>query len=262
MAASNHRTASGNGRQRMFRKARGDRRPRGKAGQGRKEYGNHISRSLAIHEAGHAVAHWYTGSRFHRVLVRTSKERKTGPYVDRRGREDDSVGMVETGRRFNALSHVTGQKAMDIKWPGTPAEARLILERQRAAMEIEVIHCLAGPIADARYNHQSLAAVYYTKGITDFEQARQNVDEFTRTREERAECLDRLERKTKAILRKPGVWKAVESLAAALQEKHALEWDEAIEIISRETGEGVRPYDTMWPDHLKQNQKSAGRLDG
>jgi hypothetical protein len=54
---------------------------RGRKSQKKKEYGNSISRSLAIHEAGHAVAHWYTGSFFHRVYVRTANELKAGPYI-------------------------------------------------------------------------------------------------------------------------------------------------------------------------------------
>jgi hypothetical protein len=167
---------------------------------------------------------------------------------------------VDTGKRFNALSHVTGVKTIDMKWHGPTSKVHQVMEYQQANMEIEVIHSLAGPLADAHHNHRALFLIYFTTGRSDYEQANQLLDEFTRTREERTEYFDRLEKKTKIILRDPNVWKAVEAVATALQKIHILEWEEVVEIISPITGEDRRPYDCMWPEHLKEERMTKKRI--
>ena len=88
-------------------------------------------------------------------------------------------------------------------------------------------------------------------GYYDYMSACSLADDYCRTKEERKSMMDRLEKQTRKIFREPRVWDAVEALATALQEKRSIEWEEAVDIISMHTGERDRPFDVVWPEHLK-----------
>ena len=58
-----------------------------------------VARYVAVHEAGHVVARWYTGTRFDRVWVRSRAEEEARPRIDDEGHEHFSRGQVEQYRR-------------------------------------------------------------------------------------------------------------------------------------------------------------------
>jgi hypothetical protein len=216
-----------------------------------------IPRGIAIHEAGHAVSRWYTGTYFDLVVVRSPREQQEGPFIDDSGKSYDGGGFVLASRRYRSRYLLSGKtvRAIDMK-PNSvidPSDKNEILRpaRERVQCEIEIMHDFAGPIAHAKYAHKSMIYMMFHGGYYDYMNACSLVDDYCRIKEERKSMMDRLEKQTRNIFRKPGVWNAVEALATALQEKRYIEWEEAVDIISMHTGEKDRPFDVVWPEHLK-----------
>lgn len=190
---------------------------------------NKIPRYLAIHEAGHAVVCWYTGTRFDAIAVRAAKEIEQGPHIDRRGRTCRVRGLVEVTARFTPEFGVTPR----------------FETVQRINAQIDILIAYAGPLAEARYRRSAAWMIFLLGGDSDNEQAEARIQCFTYTEDEAEAMRLHLEKMTRAIFRESRIWEAVHRLATALQKRCFLEWEEALSIIQQETGEGERSYGYM-----------------
>lgn len=102
---------------------------------------NKCPRSTAFHEAGHALAFWWNGQPIKRITVRTKAEACTGPLFDLRGNPQYAEGLVEA-------DYLVARPAFDA--PGI-AE---FLPSMVDAIERDLLHCFAGPVAEAVYRHR------------------------------------------------------------------------------------------------------------
>lgn len=201
-----------------------------------------VRRWVAYHEAGHAVANWVIqrdqglgGCRFARIVVRSPAEVKAGAYVTGLGCRMDCVGMVDELARYQAV----GRYVPDGMHGGIPrAEHDRIVAAWRRNMEADVVELLAGTLAEARFRRMSRARVLLSGGSGDYALALCKARDFVRTEHELAEVMEALWKKAAAILRPPGRWAAVQALAAALLERHALDAAEACAIIERAVSNG------------------------
>ena len=206
---------------------------------------------VAVHEAGHAVAGWSTGTRFRFVHLRTQEEVLAGPYLDDRGREVDCIGGVEGSDRYHPLSLLYSDPSLrldDMEVGNCSAEDLLALKTTwRANAEIDIIISMAGPVAEARYRHFSLTATYFLGGAGDIEKIRPRLDYLTRTEAERTRLEVDLEARTRRMFREPSVWDAVLAVADELRARRKLEWNDVLKIVRRVTGQDKRPYDWLLP---------------
>ncbi|WP_214512170.1 hypothetical protein [Pseudomonas brassicacearum] len=102
---------------------------------------NKCPRSTAFHEAGHALAFWWNGQPIKRITVRTKVEACAGPLFDLRGNPQYAEGLVEA-------DYLVARPAFDA--PGI-AE---FLPSMVDAIERDLLHCFAGPVAEAVYRHR------------------------------------------------------------------------------------------------------------
>lgn len=101
---------------------------------------NKRPRRTAIHEAGHVLAFWWNGQRLERVTVRTRTEASTGPMIDLRGNPQNVEGLVEA-------DYFVPHPAFDA--PGIAEYLPSMVE----SIERDLLHCFAGPVAEAVYLH-------------------------------------------------------------------------------------------------------------
>lgn len=101
---------------------------------------NQRPRCTAIHEAGHALAFWWNGQPIARVSVRTRAEAAAGPMLDLRGTAHYVEGLVEA-------DYLVPRPAFDA--PGIAEYLPSMVE----AIERDLLHCFAGPVAEAIYRH-------------------------------------------------------------------------------------------------------------
>ncbi|MBF0446729.1 MAG: hypothetical protein HQL67_00865 [Magnetococcales bacterium] len=196
-------------------------------------------RSAAIHIAGHALAHWHTNSPYHRVFIRSIEEISAGPYLDARNKAHAVIGMVEGGQRHNALFEITqGQiRSIDIDPPkletgrqidGQQFKKTLIDQASR-----EIIHDLAGPMAEALFLEIPVIAVVIEGGRDDWEHARILAADVMKTEAEISALLEKQEQATRSLFRMPGAWLAIETLADALLDQASLDWPQSLALIKR-----------------------------
>lgn len=101
---------------------------------------NKRARCTAIHEAGHALAFWWNGQPIKRVTVRTKAEACAGPMFDLRGNPQYAEGLVEA-------DYLVPRPAFDA--PGVAEYLPSMID----AIERDLLHCVAGPVAEAVYRH-------------------------------------------------------------------------------------------------------------
>jgi len=189
---------------------------------------------LAVHESGHALARWYTGDFTDFVVVRTDDEIATeGPYIDRRDREVYENGFTDCYSRYKPL----GDDISDFD--------EAIRNRMRNAMEIQLIHTLAGPIAEARHSRKSLKVIMFLGGWGDYNFANKCAKEFATT--SKNDFLHTAEKRVRAIFKEPGIWPAVLAVAMKLQSKRVLNGDEVSKIIQKVTKQRERKYTIQVP---------------
>lgn len=194
---------------------------------------------VAIHEAGHAVAHWYTGSPFERVFIRSIDEITAGPYIDSRGNQHAIAGLVEGDKLHNSLFAMSKGQVRSIDMQ--PPEAKSDQERETFKKTqynnacLEIIHDLAGPIAEAIFLAVPTIAVVIEGGRDDWEHAKNLAADIVRSDEEISKLLQEQELKVRTMFAKPNVWQAVEAVAAKLLQKNSLNHDDTIKIIIRLT---------------------------
>ena len=205
-----------------------------------------IPRWIAIHEAGHAVAHWHVAKElfgpngwcgFERVFVRTPEEAASGPYIDDRGRENYCSGMIEGPAFYNAIAALTGERGLmlDLGMPpeANEAECARIRAQLPKSMEAEVISRLAGPIAEAKYRRISFVLATIFGGESDWKIASACAWDFCRTEDQHGQLLEKLRRRASSIIRQN--WAAVNAVADTLLLRHSLTGEEATAIIKSHT---------------------------
>lgn len=101
---------------------------------------NKRPRCTAFHEAGHALAFWWNGQPIKRVTVRTEAESCAGPMFDLRGNPQFAEGLVEA-------DYLVPHPAFDA--PGIAEYLPSMID----AIERDLLHCVAGPVAEAVYRH-------------------------------------------------------------------------------------------------------------
>ena len=188
-----------------------------------------IPRYVAIHEAGHATVSWISQKRlgfdwapFDRIIVRTPREILSGPYIDRREREVNCMGIVERSDRFNA--HGMGPA-------DNPSLPDGVASLWRANMEADVIDTLAGPIAEAKFLHVSVVATFLVGGEHDYQMAKRKAGEFVEDEEALRTLMNRLHREAARLVRRPSVWTAINALADLVLQKRTVEADDAVTVV-------------------------------
>ncbi len=180
------------------------------------------ARCTAIHEAGHAVAHWWNGQGIYSITARTRAETLAGPYIDRRGRESSAIaGMVEAAS-FIPSPALALECFCGVDIPHLPD----MIER-------DLIHCYAGPVAETIYRRAGLDSVLWAAGYGDVQQAfglLALLSEGQRGNAERraiARCRELVRR----------YWPAIETLANLLQERGRIEGRDVEDLLCSVTGE-------------------------
>lgn len=189
-------------------------------------------RRVAVHEAGHVVAHIAVMPSYHEfdyVLIRTLAEVKAGPHIDRRGRASDVLGVVDGPMIFqaNGLS-AAGQTVRDID--ASPE----VITAWRDAMPREFIKALAGPWAEARHRHSSVLATAWSGSAGDFDTCRKCVDFFAENEAERSAMWRDLEKRTARIV--SFGWASIHAVADALIERRRLTYRQVLRIMRRTGG--------------------------
>jgi len=164
---------------------------------------------VAHHEAGHAVAAYLSRPQ---IMVTSATIKKTISFG----------GMVSIG---GPLSREDSRELETI----APRDRS---RRIRPRVEGFVIMCLAGAAAEQKHGIRGAAPRGPDRNI-----ALELVEHMTYSEEERAAYIQWLWVRTKALLRTPHVWVAVEAVAHALLEREALSGRQVREIIRESLGE-------------------------
>ncbi|NMF99553.1 hypothetical protein GPA27_19430 [Aromatoleum toluolicum] len=178
------------------------------------------SRVVAIHEAGHCLAHWWNGQSIHRVIVRPSSVRE--PVIDRRGREVRCQGLTEASSFISSPAFI----------PLLPPRPDLLEDVER-----DLLHAYAGPVAESRQNHGSLVVVLLTSaGAGDS----QHADELLALlpEDQRRGASARALARSRSLVGR--YWRALSAVADLLQEKGDVEGDEIMSLFAAVTGETQR----------------------
>ncbi|MGE7955390.1 hypothetical protein ACQKQA_02125 [Pseudomonas sp. NPDC089530] len=181
-------------------------------------------RCTAIHEAGHALAFWWNGQPIARVTVRTRAEARAGPLLDLQGNPRPVEGLIEADYRVPRPA---------FEAPGIAEYLPSLVE----AIERDLLHCFAGPVAEAIYRHGRSDALIKGSGHADLQRGHELI------------CLLPprllLEAEARAMARASCLlhryWPAVEALADLLQERGMLEGDAINTLLCRISGETPPP---------------------
>lgn len=179
------------------------------------------SRRAAIHEAGHALAHWWNGQAIYSATARTKAEMSAGPHIDRRGREADLEGVVEAASFIAAPS-------LALQY-GTGMDDPLFPEM----VARDLLHCYAGPVAEAIHRRTGLERVLWDGGFGDMQQAGELLKLLPD--DQQPEADRQAIARCRVLVRR--YWPAVESLADLLQEHGQVEGEVIEGVFLAITGE-------------------------
>jgi hypothetical protein len=193
---------------------------------------------IAVHEAGHAVAHWYTHTHFHDVSIRTAEDIAAGPYVDDDGCEHHVAGTLEGSAGYRCLSRIPGITPEQIAefhaaMPGGAREAR-------AQADNEVVHLLAGPIAEAKYKGVDFRETLQRGGKKDLKGIAAVTSDFPS--EDPWTLLESAAQRVCVMLEEPGVWDATLAIARELSEHLVLTYGNVLAIAEQHTPAGSKAY--------------------
>ncbi|SEN66490.1 hypothetical protein [Pseudomonas sp. NFACC39-1] len=195
---------------------------------------NERPRSTAIHEAGHALAFWWNGLPIKRITVRTRDEAYAGPMIDLLGNPHYADGLVEAD--YLVLRPALAARGI--------AE---YLPSMVDSIERDLLHCFAGPVAEAVYRHGRSDRMISTSGRGDLDRGHELI------------CLlpprMLLDAESRAIARCSCLvhryWFAVCAVAGLLQEQGVVEGKVVTALLCEITGEspsllgnGVRSLDS------------------
>lgn len=180
------------------------------------------ARSIAIHEAGHALAHWWNGQYIDCVVARTKTQIGSGPYIDDRGRTDYTcAGTVEANNFISS-------PLMALEF-GHSMESELLED----FVARDLLHTLSGPVADSMYRHRHLHITLLGGGYYDWQAASTLLALLPDDQRDIAE-RQAIARSRELVRR---YWHAVEALADLLQEHGFVEGEDATALLCAVTGE-------------------------
>ncbi|MNZ62261.1 hypothetical protein D3C78_803770 [compost metagenome] len=179
------------------------------------------SRRVAIHEAGHALAYWWNGQGIYSAVARTKAEMRAGPYITRRGCErGDLEGIVEA-------ADFIGAPSLALEY-GHGMDGELLVE----LVARDLLHCAAGPVAEAIHRRDSLEDVLWAGGISDLQKAGELLALLPE--DQRAEADRQAIARCRELVRR--YWPAVLALADLLQERGCVEGEEVEALLCAVTG--------------------------
>lgn len=179
-------------------------------------------RHAAIHEAGHALAYWWNGQHIEFA------EARTGLYTDRRGREFEAAADLEgmvAGASFIASPAMTLQDRIGMDNPLFPE-----------MVARDLLHCYAGPVAEAIHRHIGLMVALWVGGAGDMHTARQLLALLPEA--ERPEAERQAVARCRVLVRR--YWPAVLALADLLQERGRVEGEDVESLLCAVTGESPK----------------------
>lgn len=186
---------------------------------------NRPHRRVSIHEAGHAVAYWWNGQGIYCAVARAKAEECAGPYIDRRGRENNASGIVEASSFISSPELTTQQYGAEI-------DNQLFQE----SVARDLLHCFSGPVAEAIYRRESLVNILFSCGWGDMQHARALLKLLPDDEQPKAERLAIA--RCRELVRRH--WNAVLALADLLQEQGRVEGDDVKALLCSVTGESPK----------------------
>lgn len=181
---------------------------------------NKRPRSTAFHEAGHALAFWWNGQPIRRVTVRTGAEACMGPMFDLRGIPRYAEGLVEA----------------DYLIPRPAFNAPRIAEYLPSmvdSIERDLLHCFAGPVAEAVYRHGRSDWTIRSSGRADLDRGHELISLLPSNKLLDAES--RAIARCRCLVR--CYWPAVSAVAGLLQEHGTVEGDVVTALLCEMTRE-------------------------
>ncbi|QQX56896.1 hypothetical protein [Pseudomonas chlororaphis] len=185
---------------------------------------NQRPRCTAIHEAGHALAFWWNGQPIARVSVRTRAEAAAGPMLDLRGNPRYVEGLVEA-------DYLVPRPAFDA--PGIAEYLPSMVE----SIERDLLHCFAGPVAEAIYRHGRSDRLIKGSGRGDLSRGHELISLLPPRK-----LLDAESRATaRASCLVHRYWSAVGAVADLLQEHGTVEGQTISALLCAISGESPAP---------------------
>ncbi|WP_261793001.1 hypothetical protein [Pseudomonas chlororaphis] len=181
-------------------------------------------RCTAIHEAGHALAFWWNGQPIARVSVRTLAQTRAGPLLDLRGNWQYVAGLVEADYRVPRPA---------FEAPGIAEYLPSMVE----AIERDLLHCFAGPVAEAIYRHAGSARVISGSGRGDLSRGHELISLLPPRKLLDAQALA-IARASRLVHR---YWSAVVDLADLLQERGMVDGETVNARLCAISGESPTP---------------------
>ncbi|WP_454249625.1 hypothetical protein [Pseudomonas sp. R151218B TE3479] len=202
---------------------------------------NKCPRSTAFHEAGHALAFWWNGLPIKRISVRTKVEACAGPLFDLRGNPQYAEGLVEA-------DYLVSRPAFDA--PGIAEYLPSMID----AIERDLLHCFAGPVAEAVYRHRRSDRLIRGSGRGDLERGHELISLLPPRKllDAQAQAIARCSRLMHRY------WPAVCAVADLLQASGRVEGNVVTALLCEITGESP----IRLGNRVKSLDSQAGRRKG
>ncbi|MEG1040614.1 hypothetical protein [Pseudomonas sp. NUPR-001] len=202
-------------------------------------------RCTAFHEAGHVLAFWWNGQRIKRVTVRTRAEALLGPMADLRGNLLQVKGLVEA-------EYLVPLPAFEP--PGIAEYLPSMVE----AIERDLIHCLAGPVAEAIYRHSPSERCITRSGAGDRQRAMELITLLPARKVLDAEPLAIA--RAGCLVRR--YWAELSAVAQLLHEQGTVYGEELIALLSQLTGESPTRLGNPLSSLDARRSRTVERLTG
>jgi hypothetical protein len=184
--------------------------------------------SIAHHEAGHAVRAWWLHVELIRVCI--DREKSGSGFCER---QNGTRRMLAAGAPVSSIS-----------------------------VEDEASICLAGTVAEARYQRFRLRGTLSPEGSQDGANAWEVLTRWQQARYGQADGIDLwlwlIQQRVQRFLRSPKAWRAVEALATALLAHGHLVGEDAKRIITGAYGR--RGVPSHWRQPFEWSDPSIGPL--
>jgi len=177
-------------------------------------------RCTAIHEAGHALAVWWNGQPIPRVPALTHAQASSGPLIDLKGHAHFAEGLVEA-------DYLIVQPAF-----AAPRIAEY-LPSLVEPIERDLLHCFAGPVAEALYKGVPTDRVINGSGRGDRCRGHELIHLLPAHKLLDAELLAIA--RSRCLVQR--YWAAVTALADLLQARGVVAGEDVTTLLSALTGE-------------------------
>ena len=177
-------------------------------------------RCTAIHEAGHALAVWWNGQPIARVTVLTHAQVASGPLIDLSGHAHFAQGLVEA-------DYLIVHPAFAAR--GIAEYLPSLVE----PIERDLLHCLAGPVAEAVHRHARYDRIIRGSGRGDRCRAHELISLLPAHKLLDAEAL--AISRSRCLVRR--YWAGVVALADLLQAHGVVEGDAIATLLCHATGQ-------------------------